>query len=66
MVLLAPFALGTGLPVMLFGTLLSLGVAGAIRWINTIARMEQYVKMAIGILFISVRSFFMGLSLKFY
>ena len=66
MVLLAPFALETGLPVMLFGTLLSLGVAGAIRWINTIARMEQYVKMAIRILFISVGSFFMGLSLKFY
>ena len=66
MVLLAPFALGTGLPVMLFGALLSLGVAGAIRWINTIARMEQHVKMAIGILFISVGSFFMGLSLKFY
>jgi hypothetical protein len=51
---------------MLFGALLLLGVAGAIRWTNTIARMEQHVKVAIGILFISVGSFFMGLSLKFY
>ena len=66
MVLLAPFALGAGLPVMLFGKRLSLCVDGAARWINTMTRMEQYVKMAIGILFISVGFFFIGLSREFY
>jgi len=65
-VLPVAFALGTGLTVMLLGTLLTLCVDGATRWINTIVRMEQYVKMAIGILFSAVGPFFIGLSLKLY
>jgi cytochrome c-type biogenesis protein len=61
----AAFALGTGLPVLLFGTLLSLGVAGVARWINAIARAEQYIRMAVAILFIAIGSFYIGYSLKF-
>ena len=62
----ALFALGTGLPVILFGTLLSLGVAGIGRWVNAINRSEQYIRMAIAIFFIAIGSFYIGLSLKLY
>jgi cytochrome c-type biogenesis protein len=62
----ALFALGTGLPVLLFGTLLSLGVAGAARWINAISRAEGHVRFAMAVLFIMVGSFYIGLSLKLY
>lgn len=62
----AVFALGTGLPVILFGTLLSLGVAGVGRWVNAINRSEQYIRMAIAIFFIAIGSFYIGLSLKLY
>jgi cytochrome c biogenesis protein CcdA len=62
----ALFALGTGLPVILFGTLLSLGVAGVGRWVNAINRSEQYIRMAIAIFFIAIGSFYIGLSLKLY
>jgi cytochrome c-type biogenesis protein len=55
----ALFALGTGLPVMLFGTLLSLGVAGAARWINAISRAEVYVRIAMAVLFIIIGFYYM-------
>jgi cytochrome c-type biogenesis protein len=62
----ALFALGTGLPVLLFGTLLSLGVAGAARWINAISVAEKHVRFAMAILFVMVGSFYVGLSLRLY
>ena len=62
----ALFALGTGLPVLLFGTLLSLGVAGAAKWINAISRAEVYIRIAMAILFILIGLYYMGLWLKFY
>lgn len=62
----AAFALGTGLPVLLFGTLLSLGVAGVAKWINAIGRAEPYIRMAVAILFIAAGSFYVGYSLKIY
>jgi cytochrome c-type biogenesis protein len=62
----ALFALGTGLPVLLFGTLLSFGVAGAARWINTIGRAEKHVRFLMAILFVMIGSFYIGLSLKLY
>ncbi len=48
------FALGTGLPVLVFGLLLSLGVAGAARWLNAIGNAEKYIRIAIAVLFILV------------
>ncbi len=55
----ALFALGTGLPVLLFGTLLSLGVAGAAKWINAISRAEVYVRIAMAVLFIIIGIYYM-------
>ncbi len=62
----ALFALGTGLPVLLFGTLLSLGVAGAAKWINAISRAEKYIRMAMATLFIVIGLVYIGLWLKLY
>ena len=55
----ALFALGTGLPVLLFGTLLSLGVAGAAKWINAISRAEVYIRIAMAVLFIIIGIYYM-------
>ncbi|MCX6004585.1 MAG: aromatic aminobenezylarsenical efflux permease ArsG family transporter [Chloroflexi bacterium] len=62
----AAFALGTGLPVLLFGTLLSLGVAGAARWINAIGNAEKYIRMAVAALFIVVGLVCIGLWLRLF
>jgi cytochrome c biogenesis protein CcdA len=62
----ALFALGTGLPVILFGSLLSLGVAGAAKWINAISRAEVYIRIAMAVLFIIIGFYYVGLWLRFY
>ncbi|MGA2159200.1 MAG: aromatic aminobenezylarsenical efflux permease ArsG family transporter [Dehalococcoidia bacterium] len=62
----AVFALGTGLPVLLFGTLLSLGIAGAAKWINAISRAEKYIRVAMAALFIVIGLVYIGLWLKLY
>ena len=64
--LTALFALGTGLPVLLFGTLLSLGVVGAAKWINSISKAERYVRIAMAVLFIVIGIYYVGLRLKLY
>jgi len=64
--LTALFALGTGLPVLLFGTLLSLGVAGAAKWINSISKAEKYIRIAMAVLFIVIGIYYVGLRLKLY
>lgn len=48
------FAIGTGLPVLIFGTLLSFGVAGVPGWINTITRVEKYIRIAMAIILIGI------------
>ncbi len=62
----ALFALGTGLPVLLFGTLLSLGIVGAAKWINAISRAEKYIRVAMAALFIVIGLVYIGLWLKLY
>jgi cytochrome c-type biogenesis protein len=62
----AVFALGTGLPVLLFGTLLSLGIVGAAKWINAISRAEKYIRIAMAALFIVIGLVYIGLWLKLY
>ena len=48
------FAIGTGLPVLIFGTLLSFGIAGVPGWINTLTRDEKYVRIAMAIVLIGI------------
>jgi cytochrome c biogenesis protein CcdA len=57
----AVFAIGTGLPVLVFGTLLSLGVAGVANWLNALARAERIIRIIVSIIFIGVGIYYVVL-----
>ena len=57
----AVFAIGTGLPVLIFGTLLSLGVAGVATWLNAITRAERIIRIIVAIIFIGVGIYYVVL-----
>jgi cytochrome c-type biogenesis protein len=46
------FALGTGIPVLLFGILLSLGVSRVSSWFNAITRAEKIIRIVVAVIFI--------------
>ena len=48
----AVFAIGTGLPVLIFGTLLSLGIARVSTWLNAVTRAETVIRKITAIIFI--------------
>jgi cytochrome c-type biogenesis protein len=54
MALPAVFAIGTGLPVLVFGTLISLGVSGVANWLNAITRAERIIRIIVSLIFIGV------------
>jgi threonine/homoserine/homoserine lactone efflux protein len=53
------FAIGTGLPVLLFGVLLSFGVAGISKWVGAISRSEKVIRIVIAVIFIGVGIYYM-------
>lgn len=57
----AVFAIGTGLPVLIFGTLLSLGVAGVANWLNALTRAEKIIRIIVSIIFIGVGIYYVVL-----
>jgi cytochrome c biogenesis protein CcdA len=61
MALPAVFAIGTGLPVLIFGMLLSLGVAGVATWLNAITRAERIIRIIVSIIFIGVGIYYVVL-----
>ncbi|MBA7503407.1 hypothetical protein ES706_02015 [subsurface metagenome] len=50
----AVFAIGTGLPVLVFGTLISAGVARVSTWLNAVNRAEKIIRIIVSIVFIGV------------
>ena len=50
----AMFAVGTGLPVIFFGALISAGVAAASTWIASVTRAEKWIRIAMAVVFIGV------------
>jgi len=48
------FALGTGLPVLIFGMLLFFGAAGISKWVAVVSRSEKIIRIAIAVLFIGL------------
>jgi cytochrome c biogenesis protein CcdA len=50
----AVYAIGTGLPVLVFGVLISLGVARVSTWLNAVTRAEKIIRVAVSIIFIVV------------
>ncbi len=57
----AVFAIGTGLPVLIFGTLLSLGVAGVANWLNALSRAERIIRIVVSVIFIGVGIYYVVL-----
>jgi len=57
----AVFAIGTGLPVLIFGTLLSFGVAGVSAWLNAITRAERIIRVVVSVVFIGVGIYYVVL-----
>jgi cytochrome c-type biogenesis protein len=57
----AVFAVGTGLPVLIFGTLLSAGVAGVTTWLNAITRAERIIRIIVSAIFIGVGIYYVVL-----
>lgn len=50
----AVYAVGTGLPVLVFGVLISLSVARVSTWLNAVTRVEKIIRVAVSIIFIGV------------
>jgi len=50
----AVYAIGTGLPVLVFGVLISLGVARISTWLDAVTRAERIIRVAVSIIFIGV------------
>ena len=50
----AVYAIGTGLPVLVFGVLLSLSVTKVSAWLNAVTRVEKIIRVAVSIIFIGV------------
>jgi len=50
----AVYAIGTGLPVLVFGVLISAGVARVSSWFNAVTRVEKIIRVAVSIIFIGV------------
>ena len=57
----AVYAIGTGLPVLIFGTLLSAGIAGVSSWLNAITRVERIIRIIVSIIFIGVGIYYVVL-----
>jgi len=50
----AVFAVGTGLPVLLFGIVLAFGISGISTWVNAISRGEKVIRIVTAIVFICI------------
>jgi len=48
------YAIGTGLPVLVFGALLSFGITRVSSWLNAVTRVEKIIRVAVSIIFIGV------------
>ena len=57
----AVYAIGTGLPVLIFGTLLSAGVAGLSNWLNAVTRAERIIRIIVSLVFIGVGIYYVVL-----
>jgi len=55
----ALFAVGTGLPVLLFGILIALGVSKVSGWLNAVARVERVVRILVALVFIGIGMYYL-------
>jgi len=57
----AVYAIGTGLPVLVFGVLLSFGVAKISSWLNAVTRVEKVIRIIVAIIFIRIGIYYVVL-----
>jgi cytochrome c-type biogenesis protein len=57
----AVYAIGTGLPVLVFGALLSFGVTRVSTWLSAVTRAEKIIRVAVSIIFIGVGIYLVAL-----
>jgi len=57
----AVFAIGTGLPVLVFGILISAGIAKVSTWLNAVTRVEKVIRIVVSIIFIGVGIYYVVL-----
>jgi cytochrome c-type biogenesis protein len=55
------YAIGTGLPVLVFGALLSFGVARVSSWLNAVTRAEKVIRIVVAIIFIGIGIYLVAL-----
>jgi len=60
----AVFAIGTGLPVLVFGILISAGVAKVSAWLNALTRAEKVIRVVVSIIFIGVGIYYVVLLIQ--
>ncbi|MBM4452681.1 MAG: sulfite exporter TauE/SafE family protein [Chloroflexi bacterium] len=58
------FAIGTGLPVLIFGILLSFGITGVTSWVNALTRADKVIRMVMAVVFIAVGLYYIVQWLK--
>jgi cytochrome c biogenesis protein CcdA len=57
----AAFAIGTGLPVLIFAVLLSFGITRVAEWLNAVSSAEKVIRKIVALLFIGVGIYFVVL-----
>jgi len=57
----AVFALGTGLPVLVFGIFLSAGVSRVSGWLNALTRVEKITRVVVSVIFIGIGIYYVVL-----
>jgi cytochrome c-type biogenesis protein len=57
----ASFAIGTGLPVLIFAVLLSFGITKVAEWLNAVSSAERVIRKIVALLFIGVGIYFVVL-----
>jgi len=57
----AVFAIGTGLPVLVFGILISIGVSRVSTWLNVLTRAEKIIRVIVSIIFIGIGIYYVVL-----
>ena len=57
----ASFAIGTGLPVLIFAVLLSFGITKVAEWLNVVTAVEKVIRKIVAVLFIGIGIYFVVL-----
>jgi cytochrome c-type biogenesis protein len=60
----AVYAIGTGVPVLVIGILLSLGIAGVTSWLNGLRRVERIIRTIVALVFIGVGIYYVVLLIQ--